>query len=823
MSSQQNGDAPAPPEDTPAPQVEIEKLHALPSEQQGLYLLTFTSDLVRHVEKLDTEAASRQQAGIKKQLLDIINLSSPTPTRIIRNNVGTCFQELFHKCNRKLLYESINDLAAIINGGKDKDVKSKHAALVSVGCLMEGAGDSAVSLSANVFASASKLLKTAQAHTGLRASVYRAIGRTIVGIEGSMDEISAKEVWKNTRAAIANDKSYHVQVNACWCLEQLLKQTIYFDNSNDFEKLQTAVWKATDSASKDVRRAAVACLAVVLVKSFAEKPNKEVIIKKAKKTKGKGKEEEPEEDVERPGTPTPQKPITALSYSLVEILKLLSTRYTRSSVTNRSRAAVAICYKRVLESLGERVVESNYSQIVTHFFVEIVTQQSIKNIRYRALMTRKFVRMLLQDVIHGMMGESAQINAARFLINDVLKDYPQALPERPAPSKNSLITSLSALENLVGRLQSAIQPLAEPCCEALMQVLQHPSYTVQIHVARCLKAFVTACPGQLLSTITLCMNSVGREVGFLGSGRQSPRRCVGYANGLAALLSASAENPLYGAIDVYARVLEQATNFLKSSGTSNVRTSSTQVQVAWIMIGGLMSLGPSFVKIHLPQLLLLWRNALPPPPAKEEVVKRNMIEQSFLAHVRECALGSITAFLHFNSRLVTADVAKRLASMLQTTMLFLSYLPYKKTTDDVTQRLSSALNLLDFDIMVRRRVFQSFTLLVMSNSHAVPDIVQESNVVSLAVSCFADPDNYQPSSLSASIASSVGTFDSIWEMGDNSGFGVTGLVPDGRLGPVAIEKTGPSQLDLPKQGDLEGEIDQTVSFSSHLHGALTHI
>ncbi|PNS14448.1 Pof6 interactor protein 1 [Sphaceloma murrayae] len=811
MASEQNGVAPAPPDDTPAPLLEIEKLHALPSEQQDLYLLTFTSDLVRHVEKLEADAASRQQVGIKKQLLDIVNLSSPTPTRIIRNNVGTCFRELFRRCNRKLLYESINDLVAIINAGKEKEVKSKHSALVSVGYLMEGAGDSAVSLSANVFASAIRLLKIASSHAGLRAAVYKAVGRAIIGVEGSVDEVSAKEVWKSTRTAISSDKSYHVQINACWCLEQLLKQTIYFDNSNDFEKLQTAVWKATDSPSKDVRHAAVSCLAVVLVKSFAEKPIKEVVVKKPKKTKGKGKEEEQEEDVDRPGTPATQKPITSLSFSLGEILKLLSTRYVKSSVTNRSRAAIAICYKRILESLGERVVESNYNEIVTHFFVDIVNQQSIKHVRYRALMTRKFVRILLEDVVHGIMGESAQINAARLLINDVLKDYPQALPERPAPSKHSLITTLSALEHLIGRLKSAIQPLADTCREALMQVLQHPSYTVQIYVARCLRVFVAACPGQLLSSITLCMNSVAREVGFLGSGRQSPRRCVGYANGLAALLSASAENPLYGAIDVYARVLEQATIFLKSSGTSNVRTSGTQVQVAWIMIGGLMSLGPNFVKIHLPQLLLLWRNALPSPPAREEVLKRNMIEQSFLAHVRECALGSITAFLHFNSRLVTADVAKRLASMLQSTMLFLSYLPYKKTIDDVSQRLSSALNLLDFDIMVRRRVFQCFTLLVMSNSHAAPDIVQESNVVSLAASCFADPDNYQPSSLSASIASSVGTFDTIWDMGDNSGFGVTGLVKRGRLGPVAIEKKQSDDQLTSSGKDPEDEMEQTLA------------
>ncbi|KAF2156259.1 HEAT repeat protein-like protein [Myriangium duriaei CBS 260.36] len=789
MTSQQNGEVPPPPQEDPSPHLDLEKLHALPSEQQDLSLLNFSADLVRHVSNLDADNASRQQAAIKKELLGMVNLTSPTPTRIIRNNLGTCFKDLFGKCNRKLLYESINDLSSIANAGKDKDIKSKHAAIVCLGYLMEGAGDSAVSLSGNVFACALKLQKTAQTHAGLRAAIFKAFGRTVIGIGGSIDETSAKEVWRSARYAVSNDKSYHVQIDACWCMQQLIKHTNFFDNTTDFEKLQLAIWKAIESSCKQLRHAGVACLAVTLVKSFSEKPSKDIIVKKPKKAKGKGKDEEAEEDIDRPITPVLQKPVTALSFDLSEILKILSARYVKFTTTNRSRAAIAICYRQVLQSLGEKVVEGHYGLIIGHFFVEVLGQQLTRQFRYRTLMARKYVHILISNVVHGMIGESAQLNAARFLMNEVLKDYPQVLKERPAPPKWSLITALSALEDLIIRLGSAIQPLSEMCREALAQVLQHPSYTVQIYTARTFKTLVTACPSQLLSSVTLCMNTVGREVGLLNSGRQSPRRCIGYAYGLAALLNASAHNPLYGSIDVYARVLEQATNFLKSSGSSNVKISATQIQVAWIMIGGLMSLGPNFVKIHLPQLLLMWRNALPPPPSKDEIQKRVMIEQSFLTHVRECALGSIIAFLHFNSKLVTADVAKRLASMLQTTISFLSYLPNKKTTEDVSARLATSLQLLDLDVMVRRRVFQCFKLLVMSNSHAVPDIVQESNVVSLAVSSFADPDNYQPSSLSASIASSAGNFESIWDLGDNSGFGVTGLVQDSGLRAVSIEKT----------------------------------
>ena len=155
-----------------------------------------------------------------------------------------------------------------------------------------------------------------------------------------------------------------------------------------------------------------------------------------------------------------------------------------------------------------------------------------------------------------------------------------------------------------------------------------------------------------------------------------------------------------------------ATNLLKSSGQSELRVSSTQVQVAWILLGGLMSLGPNFVKIHLSQLLVLWKNALPKPLAKDNFAHRDILEVSYLTHVKECALGSILSFLQSNSRLLTVDVSKRIATMLQNTSVFLRMLPSKKTTDDISQRLTPALQLQDLDMMVQRRVLQCYITLV---------------------------------------------------------------------------------------------------------------
>ncbi|RMY17456.1 hypothetical protein D0867_06016 [Hortaea werneckii] len=759
-------------------ELDISKLHALPSEQQSLYLLTYTADLVRHVQALDADGASAEQLPLKRELFQVIGLQSPPPTRVIRDNLGRCFAGIFSKGNRKLLYDSINELVAIIQGGKDKSLQTKHAAASCLGSLYEAAGDSAMSLSPLACTALLKATKASSNDTGYRSAIFRALGKVIRGINTAIDEDISRSIWKQARNIAGSDKSSLVQASACWCLEQLVRCTPYYDNSNDFDKLQSALYKALESSSSSVRRAAASALAAELVKSYSEFPRAETVprIKKPKKPKKAPKGEELDEDLDRASSPAPEKPATALSYTLLEMLKILSTHYCRPTTGNKARAGVAICYIKVLKTLGESTVEKSYGDIAKHLFTDILSHPSLVFNKYRQLVSRKLVRIILERVIGRMLGETAQLNACRFLTNEIIKDYPATVSERPEPSKQVLIGAISALTSLIGSVDAAVGGIAESCREGLLQAIQHPNFTVQVHAARALRAIVVACPQQLLPTVTICMNSVHRELNLLGSPRQGPKRCVGYAHGLAAVLSASSLHPLYGSVDVYARVLQQATTLLKSSGSSDLRISSCQLQVAWIMIGGLMTLGPNFVKIHLSQLMLLWKNALPRPVAKENISQRTMFELSYLAHVRECALASIRSFLTSNQRLLTSDISRRLSSMLENTVAFLQSLPEKRTSDEPTNRLSSTLQLLDYEVMVRRRVFQCFSQLLTLSPPGSIETTAHSTILPLAVTTFSDAEYYSSASLSAAIASAAASFESIWDVGDNNGFGVTSLV-----------------------------------------------
>lgn len=818
---------PSPPRVTTTnPELDLPKLQSLPPEQQDLFLLTFVSTLRKHAQSLSADDCTAQQFYLKKEVFQVLNLPAPSPTRVVRTDLGAILAHVFEKGDRKLLFETINDLVVIVSTSKaktDAEIRTRHAAVTCLGDVYATAGDSAISLHQLACSTLVKLLKSTSSNAGLRAALLGSLAKIVTMVDGSMDESTARDIWKQARGAASGDKGSKSVVAACRCLTALTKRTPYFENSSDFDNLKTAVFKTMDSTSSQVRRAAADCLADTMVKSHSETGAVDGAVSKAKKAKSKASKRSSvqpgaglaeEDDIpSRPGSPAPGgKKAQDLALSLADMLRTLSTQYVRQSTTNRTRAALGICYGRLLKRLGEKNVEVNYLKIVENLTVDLLGSSNIMNNRHRLLISRRIVTTVLQNIVgQKILGESGQVAAARTVINEVFKNYPQVLKERPEPSKHTLVVCLGAVASLIDSLGSAANDFAEACRDGLLQVLQHPSYSVQVYAAHCMKSFVLACPQQLLPCLSVCMNSLGRELSQLGTGRNSPRRCIGFAHGLAATLSASPARPLYGSVDINSRVLTMATNLLKSSGKSELRVSSTQIQVAWILIGGLMSLGPNFVKIHLSQLLLLWKNALPKPLAKDNTAQRSLLEASFLTHVRECALSSVLAFLQFNSRLLTVDVSKRIATMLQSTTAFLRTLPQKKTSDDISQRLTPALQLQDLDLMVQRRVLQCYTKLVIQSPAGSSESLLQSNLLTLATSLFADPENYGANSLGASIANAAGSFESVWEVGDNSGFGVTGLICGFKLGKLPGEQGAPADALLSSDGvDPEEVIDDLL-------------
>ncbi|KAK9464924.1 armadillo-type protein [Lipomyces arxii] len=782
VSNLSNGFAPV----LPSP-LDMSKLESLTVDKQIFYLFSWLSDLHHYLQTLDNDGATMHQMFVKTELGKLIPCSSPILTRPIRNLAGRCYIDIFLKGDRKTLFDVINDLLDALNAGKaDKNIDSKFYLVHVIGDVFATAGDSIMSMAAHAVLSLMRVLKYSSNNAGYRAAIFYAISQ-VFSLSGSfVDENLARDMWKQARHGIS-DKSMIVRSASLDCLREIVKSCSYFDNTSDLDNLKSIVTKAFDSTHASVRKSAAVCWASSL--SVASVITTSVVEIPAKKQK---RPVHANIDEEGAGTPPPPQPfkrvVQHVTYTFADVLKVLAGAYTKPGVSARVRAGVVETYTEFFFICGTVEIESQYLVIIKNFLDDLLSDQHITNNRFKKLLSQRHVQFLLNEIIgQQLLGENGRLNAVKIIVHEFLKNYPVVLKDQYEPSKYALTGAVSSLKFLVESLGSAIVSMHNVVRDALLPILQHPNYTVQIATSSCIRALILQVPSQLVVIATAIMNSLNREIAVLKSRRTSPDvagRCTGYASSLAIVIGITNMRPQYASLDLTSRVFSLATSILKASANVDVLVSTTQIQVAWTLISGLMSLGPNFVKLHLSQLLLLWKAALPKPLSKDSVMDKNSLEYSFLLHVRECALSSVLAFLQFNSKLLTSDVSKRLFVMLQNTTAFLNLVLAKDVVEDPNMRLSQSLHLVDYEMMVRSRVFQCYIMLIdMHHGEGL-----QADIITSAVSIFADPENYT-SPLSTTIAASAGNYESVWEVADNYAYGVCSKVSEFNTVTYQFEKS----------------------------------
>lgn len=316
--------------------------------------------------------------------------------------------------------------------------------------------------------------------------------------------------------------------------------------------------------------------------------------------------------------------------------------------------------------------------------------------------------------------------------------------------------------------------------EPLLTLLSHPNHSIRVNTAWALRCFCYSTPLRLPKVLLSIVEMLQRDITTLttpAAPSDIHTRALGHAYGLAALLAVIPERPLYVSYDISAKVFDMAVQLLKRAGEHEVKTARTEVEIAWTSIASLMTLGPNFVRAHLPQLLVLWRNALPKSTTKDSTVRRTPMEWMFLLHVRESALGAVHCFLKYNSpTLVTADVTRRIASFLSNSLQFANTFPTRRVEENAEQPQTEAkeLSLEGREALLRSRAFSCFSLLGPSGLTET----MQSSLLQSAISLFATAEGYTGSSVQAAIASSTGAFTSIWQSTDGYAYGMTDIHPD---------------------------------------------
>lgn len=486
--------------------------------------------------------------------------------------------------------------------------------------------------------------------------------------------------------------------------------------------------------------------------------------------------------------------------SIQDMLSVLSNHFNKLSVSRKTRLALFDFYASLFTTLGPSFVETNYSTIVKHLMENIVVYPYPRNLgtRHDKLLVRHGVSVLLRDLIAArMLSEGGQIGAIRELSSNYLKRWPALMPgDREVPSE-VLVIVLREVSGLVAQMGNAPPPVQvslhdlprhsinasrqDTLQQPLMQLLGHPGHSVRVAAAWALRSFCYSTPLKLPKMILSVMELLQKDIIALPNPNapvELMSRSLGHAYGLAALIAVIPERPLYISYDLATKALDMAIQLLKRASDHDIKIADIEMEVAWIVISSLMALGPNFVKAHLPQLLVLWRNALPKPTSKDATAGggRGLGEWMFLLHVRECALGAIYSFLQHNApTIVTLDVTRRLSSLLSNAVGFANSFISVKSSLDIPDSLTEVggvgMTPTFREASLRRRAYDCFSVLGIST---LTDSAQMTLLQS-TISLFGSYEGYAGSSTQAAIASSSGSFISVWQAADGYGYGVTSL------------------------------------------------
>lgn len=571
-------------------------------------------------------------------------------------------------------------------------------------------------------------------------------------------------------------------------LQTVFQVSSFISTLPELEAIITPSIKALDQADHSTRRALSRLIACLLSSTQIEGSARAVEPSAGSKKKKGAADSTSDDEGNPPAAAMHEAPKTLLSTT--EMLKQLSTAFNRPNATRKTRNALVDVYATLFATLGTTYVEAYYGEIVGHLTSELISSPRNVNIsRAETLVIRRSVGILLRDLIGvRLLTEQGQIGAIRELVSSYLKKWPSLMPgQGPAPTELVLVPVLNEIAGLLEQLGNAPPPVQEVLADPLARLVAHPSPAVRVAAAWCLRCFCHTTPLRLAGTLSSLLGALTKDVALLETPtapKDLKSRMLGRSQALASLIAVIPSRPLYVSYDLSANVLDLAISLLKRAGEHEVKTATIEVQVAWTLIGALMTLGPSFVKLHLPQLLVLWRNALPKPTSKDASAgARGESEWKFLLSVRAATLGSILAFLRHNlGPLVTLDVARRLVALLSNTLTFINNFS-SQHADALRAELqlqqhqlapasASTITLAQTETILRRRIFQCFT--AIGPSAATESL--HGTLLQSAIAVFADPEAYVGSAAQAAIAASAGGFTSIWDSTDGYAAGITSLV-----------------------------------------------
>lgn len=639
-----------------------EALKRIPESKRPVFVfewLRFLDKVLAASQKSDIKGSQKR---LVQQLTAQITESPGPPTRKL---LAKCLASIFSVGDTFDLFESINKCNDIIKSKDDSPsyLPSRLAAIACLGAMYEKLGRMTGRSYEDTVQILIKSLKNAESQG--RFEIMQTLEKLVSGL-GSAGSNTHKDIYKACRQAMT-DRSMAVRQAAAKCMDELVNEASFMSTS-ELETVASICFRALDGSNYDARCTIAKLLGNLMATAQSPKqPNSKV--KPARL-----------EDVLN---------ILASGFlkgTLGGFLKTSSAgeMIKGSNPVNREiRVGITHAYVELIKCMGGLWLERNISVFLTHV-LELVASPRATSSHVDAVYARKCVQFIMRSVIGGMLGEKAQISAAKEICQVIIKqmntvgeasvEASEGKGQSPdlTASQHVIVCALHELGCLVLRLGTSASPLvAEPATgiiEPVVSVLIHPSHAARLSASWCLASIAVALPSQLTPLLDRCVERMDKL-------RSSPEAVAGYSSALAALLGGVYQCPLGIPHSKGKQIFSIAEELLRTA-SQNSRLSLQRTQSGWLLLGALMTLGSSVIKNHLPRMLLLWRNAF--PRSVRELESEKVRGEAFTWQVtlegRAGALGAMYSFLLNCRDLVTEDVIRRMLAPLECALVMMSQL-----------------------------------------------------------------------------------------------------------------------------------------------------
>ncbi|NWZ90426.1 HTR5A protein, partial [Nesospiza acunhae] len=607
------------------------------------------------------------QKKLVEQLTSLLNNSPGPPTRrLLAKNLAV----LYSTGDTFSVYQTIDKCNELIRSKDDSPsyLPTKLAAVVCLGYLYKKLGRILGNSFTDTVGNVLKAMKNAESQG--RYEIMLSLQNILNGL-GAAAIPCHRDIYKAARSCLT-DRSMAVRCAAAKCLLELQNEAVFMW-STDLDSVVTLCFKSFEGSNYDARLAVSKLLGTILATALTSKQ------------------------------------ITASTkhnfrrVSLEDVMELLGTGFLRgscgflrasgdmlkgtSSVSRDVRVGVTQAYVVFVSTLGAQWLERSFSAFLSHI-LDLVSQSHPKAVQSAmdAIGCRRCVSFILRATVGGLLGEKAQIAAAKEICQAIwkLKKVVDAAISDGnletkinttdiTASQHVLVCALQELGSLIHGLGTTAAPLLQDSStgvlEAVISVILHPSISVRLTAAWCLRCIAVALPSYVSLLLDRCIER-------LCALQSCPEAVTGYSFAVAALLGAVKHCPL-GIPHGKGKVIMTVAEDLLCSASQNSRISLQRMQAGWLLIAALTTLGsPAVVQHHLPRILLLWKCIFPSSPKDLETEKTrgDAFTWQVTLEGRAGALCAIKSFVSHCAGLLTDEVVQRLLPPLPSAVDLLTQL-----------------------------------------------------------------------------------------------------------------------------------------------------